>query len=130
VRLLLDTHAFLWWVAEQDLLGEDARRAIGDRHNEVFASVVCAWEIVVKKKLNRLAVPDDVPKFIRGEIAWYGFSLLPLTLEHALRVHDLRDHPAHKDPFDRLLVAQALAEDMTLVSKDLILDTYGVERVW
>lgn len=130
MRLLLDTHAFLWWVGEQDLLGEDSRRAIAERGNEVFVSVVCAWEILVKKKLKRLAVPDDVPKFVRSEIAWYGFAVLPLALEHALKVHDLRDHPAHKDPFDRLLVAQALAEGMALVSKDRALDHYGIERVW
>ena len=130
MRALLDTHAFLWWVAEQDCLSEGSRQAIGDSDNDVFVSVVSAWEIVVKKKLKRLAVPDDVPKFVRGEIAWYGFAVLPLTLEHVLRVHDLRDHPAHKDPFDRLLAAQALAEDMVLVSKDRVLDHYGVERVW
>ena len=130
MRALLDTHAFLWWVEGDERVTDRVRQVVLDDSNEVFFSVVSAWEIVVKMKLKRLVVPDDVPSFVREEIAWYGFHVLPMSMEHALRVYELPDHPRHKDPFDRLMVAQALAENMSLISNDQVLDHYGVTRIW
>ena len=130
MKVLLDTHAFLWWVSGEGPLGAEAGSLLADGGNEVFLSVVSVWETVVKKKLKRLAVPDDVSSFIREEIAWYGLLVLPVSLEHSLRVYELRDHPTHKDPFDRMLAAQALSENLTLISGDRAFDHYGVQRIW
>jgi PIN domain nuclease of toxin-antitoxin system len=130
MRAVLDTHAFLWWVEGDGRVTDRVRQVVEGDGNEIFFRVVNAWEIVVKKKLKRLVVPDDVPAFVREEIAWYGFNVLPVSMEHALRVYQLPDHPRHKDPFDRLLAAQALAENMALISKDRFFEDYGVTRIW
>ena len=123
-RLLLDTHALLWWVFEQPELSARAEGLIMDRGNEIVVSVVSPWEIVIKARLGRL----DVPAFVRDQLDRNGFSVLPVSLDHVLRVHGLP--LLHKDPFDRLLVAQALHEAMPLVTRDGRLAAYGAETLW
>ncbi len=130
MRVLLDTHAFLWWIDQHQRLTTTARDAIADSQTEVFVSVVNVWEIVIKAKIGRIKMPDDLASFLNRQITINYFQILPVELTHALKVYDLADHAAHKDPFDRLLVAQALAEDMALISNDAHLDHYGVERIW
>lgn len=126
-RVLLDTHSLLWWLASHPKLTRSARRHIEDAA-EVFVSVVSVWEIVIKARLGRLDVPADVPAFVREQLDRNGFTVLPVSLDHVLRVHGLP--LLHKDPFDRLLVAQALHEAMPLVTRDGRLAVYGAETLW
>ncbi len=130
MKALLDTHAFLWWITEHPSLSQKATELLGGGASVVYLSAVVAWEIAIKKRLDRLEVPDDLQGFFDHQIKVNDLIVLPVHLTHALRVYDLPDLPGHKDPFDRLLVAQALAEDMALVSSNRTLDGYGVDRIW
>jgi PIN domain nuclease of toxin-antitoxin system len=124
--LLLDTQAFLWWVSDDARLTLRARRAIA--RQPCVMSVASCWEMAIKAGLGTLTIEGDVGRFIGGQLAANGFTLLPIALEHAVAVAALPFH--HRDPFDRLLVAQALAEELRIVSPDAAFDQYGVTRVW
>ena len=128
MRLLLDTHAFLWWVFDDPKLSRAARDLIADPGVEILFSAVNAWEIVIKARTGRLELPADVPGFVADQVRRNGFRVLPVELRHALRVHHLPDH--HKDPFDRLLVAQGQVEVVPLVSCDPLMAVYEVETRW
>ena len=128
MRLLLDTHAFLWWVLDDPRLSTTGRELIADPATEVLFSAVSGWEIAIKARTGRLDLPDDVPGFVLGQLRRNRFSVLPVELRHALRVHGLPDH--HRDPFDRLLVAQAEIEAVPLLSRDPLLAAYGIELRW
>ena len=128
MRLLLDTHTFLWWVTDNSRLSDEARRLVADGANEVFLSVASAWEIVVKAALGRIQLDDDVDSFIGGQVEANAFQVLPIHLRHALAVGGLPD--LHRDPFDRMLVAQALSEGLAIVSADRQLAQYPVEVAW
>ncbi|MGH2363904.1 MAG: type II toxin-antitoxin system VapC family toxin [Chloroflexota bacterium] len=119
MRLLLDTHAVLWWLAGEGL-SEQARDAIADRDNYVALSAVSAWEIAIKKALNKLTAPDD----LTDQLAAGGIAELPVHIVHALLAGALPRH--HDDPFDRMLVAQAQLEGLTLVTRDSRFQTYDV----
>ena len=128
MRVLLDTHALLWAAAYDELLSSRARHLIQPQRNEVFVSAVSAWEIATKYRLGKLpkaqALVDDFVPSIQSA----GYLPLPISLEHALRAGRL---PAdHKDPFDRMLAAQAIHEDLALISNDEQLDVFGVRREW
>ncbi len=120
MRLLLDTHAFIWALSDPDRLGDTVRREVADPANEVFVSAASIWEISVKRAIGKIALP---PAFA-GEVAARGFAALPITLEHAERAGGLCPH--HRDPFDRMLVAQAAAESLTVVTHDDVFARYGV----
>jgi PIN domain nuclease of toxin-antitoxin system len=128
MRVLLDTHALLWAAAYDELLSSRARHLIQPQRNEVFVSAVSAWEIATKYRLGKLpkaqALVDDFVQSIQSA----GYLPLPISLEHALRAGRLA--PDHKDPFDRMLAAQAIHEDLALISNDEQLDTFGVRREW
>lgn len=126
MRLLLDTHAFLWWVSDDARLPRRARRLI--EQGQCFVSVASCWEMAIKVSLRKLTLSDPVDRFVHEQLAANGFSLLTISLEHAGRVADLPFH--HRDPFDRLLVAQALIDELAMVSADEIFRAYGVTRVW
>lgn len=128
MRLLLDTHAFLWWVEDGPRLSGRAREAIADEGNEILFSVVSAWEIVIKVGTGKLALDEAPESMIPDQIARNDIQILPMEMSHALRVHALPTH--HKDPFDRLLVAQALDEGMPLITADPEISRYPVEVVW
>jgi len=128
VRLLLDTHAFLWWITDSDELSRRARRLIADGRNEIFFSVVSAWEIAIKSKLGRVTLREDVDRYIPEQLQQNAFDVLPVQLHHALRVAALPD--LHRDPFDRLLIAQALSEELALVSRDARLSDYKIRVLW
>ena len=128
MRLLLDTHAFLWWVLDDSRLSTTARELIADPATEVLFSTVSGWEIAIKARTGRLDLPEDVPSFVHDQLRRNRFSVLPVELRHALRVHGLPDH--HRDPFDRLLVAQAEIEAVPLLSRDPLLAAYGIELRW
>jgi PIN domain nuclease of toxin-antitoxin system len=119
VRLLLDTHALVWWLADEGLTAE-AREAIADPANLVAVSAASAWEISIKKALGKLAAPDDLEHQVRTG----GFTPLPVSIAHGLAAGQLPRH--HEDPFDRMLIAQAFAEGLTIVTRDKRFAEYGV----
>ncbi|HMC77409.1 MAG TPA: type II toxin-antitoxin system VapC family toxin [Vicinamibacterales bacterium] len=126
MAVLLDTHAFLWWVTDDRRLTKRARRTIGG--TPCLLSVASCWEMAIKVSLGKLTVPGPVDRFVQEQLEVNGFNLLPIALEHTGRVAALPFH--HRDPFDRLLAAQALTEDLSLVSADPVFRRYGVTRLW
>ena len=128
MHLLLDTHAFIWWLAGSDRLPIAARRAIRNESNEKFVSAASAWEITTKRRIGKLpgaeALANDVPGAIFGE----GFEELPITVADAVRAGSLPG--PHRDPFDRMLIAQALAHNLVFISVETLFDRYGIRRLW
>jgi PIN domain nuclease of toxin-antitoxin system len=124
VKLLLDTHTALWWLADDARIGKDAERELSDDTNRVLLSAAVVWEVAIKRSLGRLQAPPDLAATLVGA----GAQPLPITLDHAAAVESLPWH--HRDPFDRMLVAQALTEGSAIVSQDLELRQYGVTLVW
>ena len=123
-RLLVDTHALLWWLADDPGLSATAREALAEPANDVLVSTASVWEIAIKRALGKLSAPDDLPSHIEAA----GFGWLPVQAAHAWQVRDLPPH--HRDPFDRLLVAQSLVEQLPVVSADARLRAYGVDVRW
>ncbi len=128
MRLLLDTHTLIWWVTGDPSLPNSARRRIAQSQEAVIVSAVSAWEIAIKLSLGRLPAAGDLVSDFEGSLRLDGFQALSITPQHAIRA-GLLSGP-HKDPFDRMLVAQAQAENLALVSNDRIFDHYGVKRFW
>ena len=128
MRLLLDTHAFLWWSINDGRLSPAARRAIADDDNDVLISAASAWEITTKHRLGKLPGADLIAADIAGAIANQGFDALAITVADAARAGALPG--PHQDPFDRMLIAQALAHDLLVVSNESRFDWYGVRRLW
>ncbi|MFN7932068.1 MAG: type II toxin-antitoxin system VapC family toxin [Bryobacteraceae bacterium] len=128
MRLLLDSHVLLWAIDQPALLSPAVRKAIQNEANELYASVASIWEITIKAQSGRLDIPD-VEDFLSLHLAAMGIQhFLPVSLAHVLRVSRLPAH--HKDPFDRVLIAQALTEGLTLISKDEIFQRYPVDVRW
>ena len=128
MRLLIDTHAVIWWFEDDKRLSERARRAIAASDNEVIVSTATAWECAIKVPTGKLPQAAPLIAAFKPLLAKAGFGLLDMSLEHILAAGALPRF--HGDPFDRILIAQALAEGMALVSKDTELDRYGVKRLW
>jgi PIN domain nuclease of toxin-antitoxin system len=126
--ILLDTHAFLWFVWDDPLLSPAARQPIEDPANRKWGSIATCWEIAIKTGLRMLHLGEPSASFLPRELATDHFELLGIRLAHATLVETLPMH--HKDPFDRLLVAQALIDGIPLVRADAIFDRYGVNRLW
>ncbi|MXZ62074.1 MAG: type II toxin-antitoxin system VapC family toxin [Chloroflexi bacterium] len=128
MRLLLDTHAFIWWFEGSGSLPAAARSAISDESNDVFVSAASAWEIATKHRLGRLRGVDELALNIPRYIASQRFERLSVTVEDAVRAGSLPG--PHRDPFDRMLVAQAIGHELVVVSNEASFDTYGVTRLW
>ncbi|HIJ97228.1 MAG TPA: type II toxin-antitoxin system VapC family toxin [Desulfuromonadales bacterium] len=128
MRLLLDTHVFLWWTDNNPALSTKVQHAISDESNDCFLSIVSCWEIAIKASLGKLNLSQSVEKFIVEQVALNGFELLPVDFRHVAAVESLPFH--HRDPFDRLLVAQARAEGLVLVTADFQISNYGVSVLW
>jgi PIN domain nuclease of toxin-antitoxin system len=128
VQLLLDTHALLWWLAGDEALSAPARAAIADDSNAVFVSAASLWEITTKNRLGKLSVTAGIVSDLGGAVADQGFIGLPISLRHGQLAGDLPG--PHRDPFDRMLVAQAILDNMVLVSNERPFDAYGVGRLW
>jgi PIN domain nuclease of toxin-antitoxin system len=128
VNLLLDAHAFLWFVNADAQLSARAKQLIEDPANHKFVSIVTCWEIAIKAGLGKLKLGEAAATFLPRELAANLFDILPIALAHATFVETLPLH--HRDPFDRMLAAQALIEKMALVSVDAAFDVYGVQRLW
>ena len=127
VQVLLDTHAFLWWLGGNPRMPGSARRAIDDA-NTVFVSAASAWEIATKHRIGKLPQAEAVALDVTGCIAGQGFEELAITVDDAERAGRLPG--LHRDPFDRVLIAQALVRDLAIVSVDQAFDGYGVRRLW
>jgi len=128
VRYLLDTHAFLWWIADDRRLSSPARAVIEDPDNEIHVSAVSAWEIAIKAGLGRITFQEDPARLIPAQLAANGFVDVPIESRHALGVLQLP--LLHRDPFDRLLVAQALAENLPILTADPLVSQYPVPTIW
>ena len=128
MRALLDTHALLWWVADSGRLSEAAYRAIADETNEKLVSAAAAWEIATKHRIGKLPGAAEIALDVSGVIAHQGFEALPITVEDATRAGALPG--PLRDPFDRILIAQALSRNIVLISTDQHFDRYGVRRLW
>jgi len=119
-RLLLDTHAFLWWLAGDSKLGGIGRNFLSDGHNEVYVSAATTWEISIKRRLGKLKAPSDVDRIVEEE----RFIGLPISLYHGKHAGQLP--LIHRDPFDRMLVAQAQSEGLVILTADPIFPKYGI----
>ena len=128
MNLLLDTHIFLWFVFAELQLNAYARGLIEDEANIKFLSMASVWEMAIKHSIGKLPLIQPFDQFLSEQIARNGFHLLPIKLNHLIRVSSLPMH--HRDPFDRLINAQSLTENMAVVSADPAFDAYGVMRLW
>ena len=128
MRLLLDTHALIWWLVGDASLSKQAMSVIADEQNEILVSAASAMEISTKFRLGKLPDAALLASGLADYVADQGFVELPVTIAHAARAGNLTI--AHKDPFDRLLIAQSLIEGAPLVSNETLFDGFGVQRVW
>lgn len=128
MRLLLDTHCWLWAEARPDELNEPARRVVASGATECLLSAASAWEISIKIAINKLRLPEPAARYVPSRLAANGIGELPITTAHALHAGELPPH--HRDPFDRLIVAQARLEGLTLVTADAVLLEYDVDVLW
>jgi len=128
MRILLDTHAIVWWATGDERLSRKARVALADPNTEVFISIASAWEIQIKATLQKLTLHESVDTLYRNLIIDQGFRMIGIELKDIDLLSKLPPH--HRDPFDRMLVAQALRGDFTLVTKDSIVSSYGAPTLW
>ncbi len=128
MQALLDTHALLWWLSDDPALTTRARKIIAETKNVVFVSAASAWEIATKVRVGKLPTAADLAADWTGHLEREGFQMLAISGEHAVRAGLLPG--THKDPFDRMLIAQAQAENIPIVSNEALFDAYGVRRLW
>jgi PIN domain nuclease of toxin-antitoxin system len=127
MHLLLDTHAFIWFFNGDDDLGSTARNLIEDPANTCWLSIASLWEISIKTSIGKLTLQGQLAE-VEGFMEVGAIRLLPISFEHLLQLQHLPFH--HRDPFDRLLIAQAITENLTLLSQDTVFQQYGVSLVW
>lgn len=128
MRALLDTHAFLWWITDDSRLSERAREFISAGENELLFSAASGWEVAIKAGLGKIELSEDLERFLTEQLHRNAVGVLPVNLGHAMSVYGLPDH--HRDPFDRLLVAQCVSERLPLLSRDTAFQRYLVEVIW
>jgi len=128
VRLLLDTHTLLWFATDNPRLSANAYELIGDATNEALVSIASLWEMAIKINTGKLIVGQPLDRFIAQHLIANRFELLPISIAHILQIAELPLH--HRDPFDRLLVAQARAERLPIISADTLFDAYPITRLW
>lgn len=123
MKLLLDTHILLWWLTQDRKLSQTETKIITDPDNLVFVSAATAWEIAVKKMIGKLEAPDDLP----AALAANSFLELPITIEHSQKLYQLPLH--HHDPFDRIMISQAMSEGLTLMTRDIKIALYDIKII-
>ena len=128
MRALLDTHAFLWWLSDDPALARTARKIIAETKNTILVSAASAWEIAIKVRLGKLPTAANLVSDFCGQIEREGFDLLVISAEHGIR-SGLLPGP-HKDPFDRMLIAQAQAENLPVITNERVFEAYGVRCLW
>lgn len=126
MKILLDTHTFLWGLSDETRLSEHVRRLLPSA--ESWLSVASLWEILIKSQSGKLRLPQPVGPYVMLKLKFNGVKLLPVTAEHVLRIESLPMH--HRDPFDRMLIAQSLEEELPLVTSDAIFQRYGMNLIW
>ena len=126
--ILLDTHAFLWFILDDPRLSVQANNLISDPTNAIAISPASYWEIAIKISIGKYSLPEAYDVFMEREIVINNFSILSITPKHTAALVGLPFH--HKDPFDRLLIAQAMVENIPLISADTLLDRYEIQRIW
>lgn len=128
MKLLFDTHTFLWWNTEDPRLSERAGDLIADGQNEIFLSAASVWEISIKAAKGKLVLPEPPEQYISNRMNLYQIQALPVLIRHAVKVYELPTH--HGDPFDRLLIAQSQVEAIPLLTVDSDIRKYEVEVMW
>ena len=128
MKYLLDTHAFLWWIADDPSLSKRARSIISDGGNEIYLSAASVWEIAIKSHAGRLEFRGELDSFVQRHVRKNAFLPLPITLSHSAKVRQFSNQ--HRDPFDQMLAAQSLVEEMPLISVDKKMDSFGATVVW
>ena len=128
MKYLLDTHAFLWFVSEDNRLSSKAQSIIKNSRNDIYFSAVSAWEMSIKIRLGRLSIEEELEPFIIKQLSENNFSTLSITIFHSIYTSKLPE--IHKDPFDRMIIAQSKVENMSLISKDKNIKKYKVPVVW
>ncbi len=127
MRVLIDTQVLLWWLRNDEALSTKARRTIAKADNEVLVSAASGWEMAIKNKSGKLDAEELLDR-LEGILMEEGFLVLPVSMDHAVRAGSLVLH--HKDPFDRMLISQAQAENLPILSNDAVFDRYGIRRLW
>ena len=128
MNILLDTHAFLWFIIDNPMLSSSARILIENINNDRFISLASIWEIAIKTSLNKLEIAKPFSEFIPNQLKQNYINLLPINISHLIKVAELPFH--HRDPFDRLMISQSLIEKIPIISKDTVFDDYGIKRFW
>jgi PIN domain nuclease of toxin-antitoxin system len=128
VKVLLDTHTFLWYLWNDPNLSEEAKRILALSDTEAYISIASFWEIAIKVSLGKLSIGQPLETFFPEQLTINNFSLLPIEISHAAFVSQMPFH--HKDPFDRILIAQSLLEKIPILGTDTVFDAYGVRRIW
>lgn len=126
--LLLDTHTFIWYVTDNSRLSRRVLELINDEDNEIFISIASLWEIAIKQSLGKLSFNQQFEVFITQQLSLNDFTLLDITISHLAQVSTLPLH--HRDPFDTLLIAQSIVENIPVLSADTIFDAYSIQRFW
>ncbi|WP_107671301.1 type II toxin-antitoxin system VapC family toxin [Cyanothece sp. BG0011] len=128
MKLLLDTHAFLWFIAGSSKLSQNARVLIEDQSNERFLSIASLWEIAIKVSIGKLKLQLSISDLVRDQVYDNDIKLLGISPQHLDTLKQLDFN--HKDPFDRLIIAQAITENLTILSVDSVFDNYPITRLW
>ena len=128
MKYLLDTHIFLWWITDNTKLHRNMRDLISDKSNELYLSSASLWEMIIKSKLNKIDLPDDPKVYLKEQVEINSINILNITMEHSLETFDLPD--IHKDPFDRMLIAQARVEKLTILTTDSFIKRYEVNTFY
>jgi PIN domain nuclease of toxin-antitoxin system len=128
MRILIDTHCWLWWITEPNKLQDGAHRQIQDQNNTIFLSAASSWEIAIKYSIGKLELPEPPERFVPKRLARDAISSLGIEHIHALHVASLPFH--HRDPFDRLIISQAQIEHIPIMTVDLQFEPYDVEIIW
>ena len=128
MKALLDTHTFLWWIHNDSRLSSRVREIIGDSSTILYLSAASGWEIAIKAQLGKLQFSSNLEQFISEQLKMNGIDTLPITLRHGLHVATLPQH--HRDPFDRILVAQSQLEGLPIVTADVQIVRYDVQVIW
>jgi PIN domain nuclease of toxin-antitoxin system len=128
MRALLDMHTFLWWNANDPKLSPLCRQLIADPANTIYLSAVSAWEIAIKTQIGKLTLPEPPDLYVLSRVKNNNFQVLPITLQHALHTYTLPLH--HRDPFDRILIAQSQLENLPILTVDALIAQYGVQTIW
>ena len=128
MRMLLDAHTFLWFITGSSRLSDYPLSLIEDTNNTKWLSIVSLWEIAIKLKLGKINLDDPFSTLLDDQVRRNGFGLLPIEFAHLVTISELPLH--HRDPFDRLIIAQSITEQMPIVSIDMAFDAYGITRLW